>query len=153
MSSRKNIRIIPRLEIKGDKLIKGIQLEGLRVVGEPAFCAKKYYEAGADELIYSDVVASLYGRNSLIDVISNAASQIFIPLTVGGGINSTNDVRPLLGMAWIRLDKKGSHSPTRIDKSYCKPIWFPMLYLKCKPRIWETTIGMRFTIMEEKTLV
>ena len=94
----KKVRIIPRLDIKGANLIKGIQLEGLRVIGNPAEYAKKYYNEGADELIYSDVVASLYGRNSLHDVIRSTASEIFVPLTVGGGVRSTHDVASLLSV-------------------------------------------------------
>ncbi len=91
-----NIRIIPRLEIKGPNLVKGINLEGLRVLGKPEKFAKYYYENGADELIYMDVVASLYGRNSLLDVINKTAQEIFIPLTVGGGIKTIEDVRLVL---------------------------------------------------------
>ena len=79
-------RIIPRLDIKGPNLVKGMHLEGLRVLGKPEDFAKFYYENGADELIYQDVVASLYGRNSFHEVISKTAKKIFIPLTVGGGI-------------------------------------------------------------------
>ena len=90
------IRLIPRLDIKGPNLIKGIHLEGLRVVGDPQEYARRYYEQGADELIYMDIVASLYGRNSLRDIISRTAQDIFIPLTVGGGIRSVDDVRELL---------------------------------------------------------
>jgi len=93
---RRRIRIIPRLDIKGTNLIKGIQLEGLRVVGDPAEFAHKYYEAGADELIYSDIVASLYGRNNLLEKKKKTAAHIFIPLTVGGGIRSVDDVDILL---------------------------------------------------------
>ena len=84
------LRIIPRLEIKGPDLVKGVQLEGLRVLGKPMWFAQKYYEEGADELIYLDMVASLYGRNSLLEFISNTARKLFIPLTIGGGI--TGDV-------------------------------------------------------------
>ena len=65
----KNIRIIPRLDIKGPNLVKGIHLEGLRVLGKPENFARYYYENGADELIYIDVVASLYNRNSLLEII------------------------------------------------------------------------------------
>jgi imidazole glycerol-phosphate synthase subunit HisF len=90
------IRVIARLDIKGPNLIKGIQLEGLRVVGIPQDFAKSYYEQGIDELIYMDTVASLYGRNSLHDIIRNTASEIFVPLTVGGGIRSVEDVREIL---------------------------------------------------------
>lgn len=91
-----NIRIIPRLDIKGPNLIKGIHLEGLRVVGDPQEFAHRYYAEGADELIYMDIVASLYGRNSLQDIVRRTAQDVFIPLTVGGGIRSTDDVRDLL---------------------------------------------------------
>lgn len=91
-----NLRIIPRLDIKGPNLIKGIRLEGLRVIGDPQEYAIRYYEAGADELIYMDIVASLYGRNNLSDIISRAAKNVFIPITVGGGIRSVDDARHIL---------------------------------------------------------
>ncbi len=90
------IRLIPRLDIKGPNLIKGIHLEGLRVVGDPQEYARRYYEQGADELIYMDIVASLYGRNSLRDIVSRTARDVFIPLTVGGGVRSVDDVKDLL---------------------------------------------------------
>lgn len=91
-----NLRIIPRLDIKGPNLIKGIRLEGLRVIGDPQEHAIRYYEAGADELLYMDVVATLYGRNNLSDIISRAAKNVFIPITVGGGIRSVDDARHIL---------------------------------------------------------
>lgn len=91
-----NLRIIPRLDIKGPNLIKGIHLEGLRVMGDPQEFAIRYYEAGADELVYMDIVASLYGRNNLSDIIKRAADQVFIPITVGGGIRSVDDARHIL---------------------------------------------------------
>jgi cyclase len=91
-----NIRIIPRLDIKGPNLVKGIHLEGLRVLGKPEDFADYYYETGADELIYQDAVASLYGRNSLLDIIERTATKIFIPLTVGGGLRSVDDIRTVL---------------------------------------------------------
>ncbi len=92
----KTIRIIPRLDIKGPNLVKGIHLEGLRVLGKPSEFAKFYYEEGADELFYQDTVASLYGRNSLNEFISEAAKDIFIPLTVGGGLRKIEDIRNVL---------------------------------------------------------
>lgn len=92
----KNIRIIPRLDIKGPNVVKGIHLEGLRVVGEPKEFAKFYYESGADELLYMDVVASLYNRNSLKDIIEETAKELFIPLTVGGGLRTIDDIRSVL---------------------------------------------------------
>ena len=85
------MRIISRLDIKNQNLIKGINLEGLRVVGEPNKYALKYYNEGVDEIIFMDVVASLYGRNNLFDIISKASKDIFIPITVGGGIRSIDD--------------------------------------------------------------
>jgi imidazole glycerol-phosphate synthase subunit HisF len=90
------IRIIPRLDVKGKNLIKGVHLEGLRIVGDPNVYARKYYEQGADEILYIDTVASLYGRNSLADIVRNTAQEIYIPITVGGGIRSVEDVRDLL---------------------------------------------------------
>lgn len=91
-----NVRLIARLDIKGPNLIKGIHLEGLRVVGDPQEFARRYYEMGADELVYMDIVASLYGRNSLTDIVKSAARDIFIPMTVGGGVRSVDDVKQLL---------------------------------------------------------
>ena len=90
------LRIIPRLDIKGPNLIKGIRLEGLRVVGDPHEFALHYYEQGADELVFMDIVASLYQRNNLTDIIARAANRVFIPITVGGGIRSIDDVNTLL---------------------------------------------------------
>lgn len=92
----RNVRLIARLDIKGPNLIKGIHLEGLRVVGDPQAFARRYYGEGVDELIYMDIVASLYGRNSLKDIVSRTARDVFIPMTVGGGVRSVDDVRELL---------------------------------------------------------
>lgn len=91
-----NIRLIARLDIKGPNLIKGIHLEGLRVIGSPNEHALRYYEQGADELIYMDCVASLYGRNHLGEIVMAAAKDIFIPMTVGGGIRSVDDATQVL---------------------------------------------------------
>ena len=96
MSSARNVRLIARLDIKGPNLIKGIHLEGLRVIGSPQEHALKYYLQGADELIYMDCVASLYGRNHLGEIISLAACDIFVPMTVGGGIRSVEDATQIL---------------------------------------------------------
>ena len=85
------MRIIARLDIKNKNLIKGINLEGLKIVGEPNKFAIEYYENGIDELIFMDSVASLYGRNNLYDIINEASKNIFIPLTVGGGIRNIDD--------------------------------------------------------------
>ena len=96
MDLRKKVRIIPRLDIKGPNLVKGIHLEGLRVLGKPENFAKYYYENGADELFFQDTVASLYERNNLNKIISLTANEIFIPLTVGGGIRNVDDIKNIL---------------------------------------------------------
>lgn len=90
------VRVIPRLDIKGPNLVKGIHFEGLRIVGRPEEFARRYSAEGADELIYVDIVASLYQRNSLLDIVERTAADIFVPLTVGGGIRTTEDVAMLL---------------------------------------------------------
>jgi cyclase len=92
----RRIRVIARLDIKGPNLVKGIHLEGLRVVGDPADFARYYYESGVDELMFVDVVASLYERNSLHGIISEAAKNVFIPITVGGGLRNLDDIRGIL---------------------------------------------------------
>lgn len=92
----RNIRIIARLDIKGPNLIKGVHLEGLRVIGSPGEHALRYYLQGIDELIYMDCVASLYGRNHLGSIVSAAAKNIFVPMTVGGGIRSVEDATQIL---------------------------------------------------------
>ncbi len=75
---KSTVRVIPRLDIKGPNLVKGIEFEGNRVLGVAEYFAKTYYEAGADELIYQDVVASLYRRNGLLDIIRKTSKEIFI---------------------------------------------------------------------------
>src|SRR3990172_7751025 len=90
------VRIIARLDIKGPRVVKGIRFEGLRVVGDPNELAINYYGQGADEIICIDTVASLYGRNSLKEIVGRAVREVFIPITVGGGIRSVDDARELL---------------------------------------------------------
>ena len=88
----KKIRLIGRLDIKGPNLIKGIHFEGLRIIGEPKKYALQYYLDGIDELIYMDTVATLYGRNNLLEFVKEIGKNIFIPMTVGGGIRSVDEV-------------------------------------------------------------
>lgn len=88
-------RLIARLDVKGENLIKGIHMEGLRVIGDPQMYATDYYLGGADELLYIDLVASLYGRSNLIEIVTRACENIFIPLTVGGGVRGVEDARKL----------------------------------------------------------
>ena len=93
---QRRTRLIARMDIKGPNLIKGVHLEGLRKIGDPQERATRYYGEGADELVYMDVVASLYGRNSLVDLVRHATENIFVPITVGGGVRSLDDVDRLL---------------------------------------------------------
>ncbi|MDZ4346077.1 MAG: imidazole glycerol phosphate synthase cyclase subunit [Candidatus Binatia bacterium] len=90
------LRLIARLDIKGPNVVKGVQMEGLRVVGKPAALARKYAESGADELLYIDTVATLYGRNQLGGLLEQTCEEVFVPITVGGGIRSTQDIRSAL---------------------------------------------------------
>mgnify|MGYP001275401958 FL=1 len=92
----KTLRVIARLDVKGQNLIKGVNLEGLRVIGDPNEFALKYYNENADEILYIDPVASLYGRSKLTDIIKKSCKNIFIPITVGGGIKNLQDVEDLL---------------------------------------------------------
>lgn len=92
----KPIRLISRLDVKGANLIKGVHLDGLRVIGNPNEHAINYYQDGADEIIYIDIVASLYGRNKLLDIVKQTSGNVFVPMTVGGGIRSIKDVEELL---------------------------------------------------------
>jgi cyclase len=114
-----NVRIIPRLDIKGPNLVKGIHLEGLRVLGQPERFARIYYEEGADELLYMDVVASLYQRNSLLDLVSRTAKEIFIPLTVGGGLRSIDDIRAALraGADKVSLNTAAINRPELVTEA------------------------------------
>ncbi len=91
----KPIRIIPRLDVKNNNLIKGINLEGLRVLGNPYDYADTYYKNGADELIFNDAIASLYGINSLHKIIRSLANNIYIPICVGGGLKSIKDIEKM----------------------------------------------------------
>ena len=113
-----NVRLIARLDIKGPNLIKGIHLEGLRVIGDPQQHARRYYEEGADELLYMDTVASLYGRNNLTDIVRYTAENVFIPLTVGGGVRSLQDAEALLlsGADKIALNTAATQRPELITE-------------------------------------
>lgn len=114
----RNIRIIPRLDIKGDDVINTIQLEGLRKVGTPNLLAKNYYHQGADELLIIDQVASLYKRDHLIELIKKFVKEIFIPITVGGGIKSIEDARMILrsGADKIAVNTAAVEEPKLISR-------------------------------------
>lgn len=90
------LRIIPKLEVKGENLIKGINFDGLKVIGDPCEAAFNYFKDGADEIFYDDIVASLYEKTISKDLVKNTSKDISIPLTVAGGIKSMNDIESLL---------------------------------------------------------
>jgi cyclase len=115
---KKSIRLIARLDIKGPNLIKGVHLEGLRVMGDPQEYARRYYEQGADELLYVDVVASLYGRSKLTEIVRRAAHDVFVPMTVAGGIRTIQDVTDLLraGADKVAINTAAVHRPELISE-------------------------------------
>lgn len=119
MSNKNFIRIIPKLDIKNGMLIKGINLEGLRVLGNPFDFAEYYYKNLADEICYVDNVATLYGTNNLSKFISKTAKNIFIPITVGGGIRTIKDVERIFNSG---ADKVSLNSAIINDLNFLKKI-------------------------------
>tara|TARA_Y100000748_G_scaffold282535_1_gene262925 strand:+ start:205 stop:972 length:768 start_codon:yes stop_codon:yes gene_type:complete len=113
-----NIRLISRLDIKGSYLIKGIHLEGLKKLGNPNEFAKRYYKDGIDEILYMDIVASLYGRNNLQEIIKQTVKDIYVPITVGGGIKSVDDVREILkcGAEKVAINTAATKNPELIKQ-------------------------------------
>jgi cyclase len=112
------VRIIARMDIKGRNLIKGVQLEGLRVIGDPIEYAEMYYNQNADELIYMDSVASLYERKYVVELIKKTAERVFIPITVSGGIKTVQDVELILrsGADKVAINTAAVKNPTLIKE-------------------------------------
>lgn len=112
-----NTRVVPRLDVKSATLVKGIHLEGLRVLGRPADFAKAYYAEGADELLFVDIVASLYQRNQLLPLIQETAREMYIPLTVAGGLRSLDDIRAVLraGADKVALNTAAVRDPALVS--------------------------------------
>jgi len=115
----RNLRIIARLDIKAPYLIKGIQLEGVRKLGYPNDYALKYYNEGVDEIYYEDAVASLYNRNNIVEIVEETSNNIFIPLTVGGGLRSVKDMQTVLnsGADKISINSEALKNPNIISES------------------------------------
>lgn len=115
----KLVRVIPRLDIKGPNLIKGIQFDGHRVLGTAEQFAELYYREGADELLYQDTVASLYQRNSLLDIIRETAKKVFIPLTVAGGIRTVENIREILraGADKVAINTAATENPALLNEA------------------------------------
>jgi cyclase len=110
-------RVIARLDVKSPNLVKGVMLDGLRVIGDPAVYAKRYYDQGADEIMYQDIVASLYGRNGIVDLVKRTSESVFVPMTVGGGIRSVEDIRTMLlaGADKTAINTAAVHRPGLIS--------------------------------------
>lgn len=89
-------RIIPCLDVKNGKVVKGVNFVGIREVGDPVECAMEYDRQGADEITFLDITATHEGRSTMIDVVRNTAKNVFVPLTVGGGIRTVEDFREIL---------------------------------------------------------
>ena len=118
MENNLNKRIIARLDIKKNRLIKGVHLEGLRYIGDPKSFAIKYYQEGIDELLLLDSVASLHGRNALPNIIDEITKNIFIPITIGGGINSLDQAKIMFdsGADKITINSHAVESPDLINE-------------------------------------
>ena len=115
-------RIIPCLDIKDGRVVKGVNFVSLRDAGDPVETAKTYNAAGADELVFLDITASSDGRKTRLDVISRASEQVFIPLTVGGGISSVEDFSSLLscGADKIAVNSAAVDNPSLLSEAALK---------------------------------
>lgn len=111
-------RIIPCLDVKDGKVVKGINFEGLKEVGNPVELARRYYEQGADELVFLDITATHEQRNTMVQVVEQVAREIFIPFTVGGGIRTIEDIRNMLlaGADKISLNSAAVRDPSLIQE-------------------------------------
>lgn len=111
-------RIIPCLDVKEGKVVKGINFVGIKDVGDPVEIAKVYNAEGADELVFLDITASFEERKTMIDVVERTSREVFIPLTVGGGVNSIEDIKNLLraGADKVSINSAAVRSPNLISE-------------------------------------
>lgn len=112
------VRVIPCLDVDAGRVVKGVHFENLRDAGDPVELAAEYYRQGADELTFLDVTASSSHRQTMVDVVSRTAEQIFIPLTVGGGVRAPEDVDSLLrcGADKVGVNTAAINDPTLISR-------------------------------------
>jgi cyclase len=139
------MRVIARLDVKNQFVIKGIHLEGLRKVGDPNELARAYYAQGADEVMFIDSVASLYGRNNLFPVIRKASEEVFVPITIGGGIRSVDDVAQALdsGADKVAINTAAVNSPQLIAdvaRKYGSQCVVASIQTKKVPGGWEAYV-------------
>jgi len=112
------VRVIPCLDVAAGRVVKGVNFEGLRDIGDPVELASGYYQEGADEVTFLDVHASSENRKTMLDVVTKCAEQVFIPLTVGGGISSLADVTSLLaaGADKVSVGSAGIANPALLEE-------------------------------------
>lgn len=115
----KNVRVIARLDVKGPNVVKGVQFEALRVMGKPSELATEYFLQGADELLYLDIVASLYRRDNLLHIVREASKSIFVPFIAGGGVRSIDDIHDLLqaGAEKVAINTAATKRPELIKEA------------------------------------
>jgi cyclase len=116
-------RVIPCLDVKGGRVVKGVKFEGLRDAGDPVECARRYDQAGADEIAMLDITASHEGRGTLLDVVRRTADAVFVPLTVGGGVRNEDDVHALLaaGADKVSINTAAVKTPEVVQR--CSVAW------------------------------
>ena len=112
-------RIIPCLDIDKGRVVKGVKFEDIRDAGDPVEIARRYDQQGADELVFLDITASAEQRETLFDVVEKVAGQVFIPLTVGGGVRTLNDIRRLLsaGADKVSINTAAVDNPTFVAEA------------------------------------
>ena len=112
-------RIIPCLDVHAGRVVKGVQFVELRDAGDPVEVARRYDEAGADEIAFLDITASSDARDTIVEIIERVADQVFIPLTVGGGVRAIDDVRKLLnaGADKVSINTAAVENPELVEKS------------------------------------